>query len=64
MLVYLYRKYVLRSVYVSCPDPVEAGPDFLGATWRVRYVLLFVTCPSSEHRHDTFSLATPWSKSM
>ena len=34
----IYRKYEFRSVYVSCPDPVEAGRNFLGATWRVRYV--------------------------
>ncbi|KAJ3494192.1 hypothetical protein NLJ89_g10858 [Agrocybe chaxingu] len=27
------------STYVSCPNPDEAGEDFLGATWRVRDTL-------------------------
>jgi membrane dipeptidase len=51
---------VFRSVYVSCPNPVEAGRNFLGATWRVRYVLPLATCPLD----DTSPLVTPWNKSM
>ena len=48
ILVYLvYLKYVFRSVYVSCPNPVEAGRNFLGATWRVRYVSTLATSKTS-----------------
>lgn len=48
------------SVYVPCPNPAVAGPDFLNATWRVRDTLeqIDVTRLLVEEYSDTFHFAT------
>ena len=30
------------SVYVGCADPSEEGDEFVNATWRVRYLAVFL----------------------
>ena len=35
----LTNPHASRSTYVSCPDPLLEGRNFLGATWRVRDTL-------------------------
>ena len=35
----LTNLHASRSTYVSCPDPLLEGRNFLGATWRVRDTL-------------------------
>ncbi|KDR75299.1 hypothetical protein GALMADRAFT_69280 [Galerina marginata CBS 339.88] len=47
------------STYVSCPDPVAEGKDFLGATWQVRDTLeqIDVSKLLISKYPDTFALA-------
>ena len=35
---YAFEIIYRRSVYMDCPNEEAAGPDFVGATWVVRYV--------------------------
>ena len=49
IISYSFTYIIFRSVYVSCPNPIEAGRNFLGATWRVRYVLPLATCSILQH---------------
>ena len=62
IISYRFTYIIFRSVYVSCPNPIEAGRNFLGATWRVRYVLPLPLVPSC--KIYVLSLVTPWNKSM